>query len=186
MEEEEEEKDLCLMEDMEEVIEEADEGDLLVLRRTLSGLKGSQEEQRENIFHSRCTIQRKVCSLIIDSGSCTNVASSSMVEKLQLKATAQPHPYTIQWLNQGKGLQVNSRCLISLSIGKNYHDELWCDIIPMDACHVLLGRPWLFDRRVLHDGFLNTYTFTKDGKKITLAPLSPSQLTKSKPQKSQD
>ena len=56
----------------------------------------------------------------------------------------------------------------------------------MDACHILLGRPWLFDRRVLHDGFLNTYTFTKDGKKITLAPLSPSQLTKSKPQKSQD
>jgi len=56
----------------------------------------------------------------------------------------------------------------------------------MDACHVLLGRPWLFDKRVLYDGFLNTYTFTKDGKKITLAPLSPSQLTKSKPQKSQD
>jgi len=24
------------------------------------------------------------------------------------------------------------------------------------------------------DGFLNTFTFTKDGKKITLAPLSPS------------
>ena len=128
-EEEEEEKDLCLMEGMEEVIEEADEGDLLVLRRTLSSLKGSQDEQRENIFHSRCTIKGKVCSLIIDSGSCTNVASSSMVEKLQLKATAHPHPYTIQWLNQGKGLQVNSRCLITLSIGKNYHDELWCCLL---------------------------------------------------------
>ena len=79
MEEEEEEKDLCLMEGMEEVIEQADEGDLLVLRRTLSGLKGSQDEQRENIFHSRYTIKGKGCSLIIDSGSCTNVASSSMV-----------------------------------------------------------------------------------------------------------
>jgi len=38
----------------------------------------------------------------------------------------------------------------------------------------------------MHDGFLNTYAFTEDGKKITLAPLSISQLLKSKPQKNQD
>jgi hypothetical protein len=182
---EEEERGAYLMEEQEEVVEEADEGELLVLRRALSGLKGAQEEQRENIFHSRCTVHGKVCSLIIDGGSCANVASLSMVEKLHLQATAHPHPYNIQWLNQGKGLQVNSRCLISFSIGKNYHDELWCDIIPMDACHILLGRPWLFDRKVMHDGHLNTYTFSKDGKKITLAPLSPSQLHKSKPQTAQ-
>jgi len=180
-EEEEEDHVLSMMEeDQEEVVEEANEGELLVLRRAMSSLKGEKEEQRENIFHSRCTIQGKVCSLIIDGGSCANVASSIMVEKLGLQATAHPHPYNIQWLNQGKGLQVNSRCLSSLSIGKNYQDELWCDIIPMDACHILLRRPWLFDQRVMHDGYLNTYTFSKDGKKITLAPLSPSQLHKYK------
>ena len=34
----------------------------------------------------------------------------------------------------------------------------------------------------MHDGYLNTYSFSKDGKKIILAPLSPSQLpTKSSP-----
>ena len=48
----------------------------------------------------------------------------------------------------------------------------------MDACHMLLGRPWLFDRKVTNNGYLNTYSFMKDGKKITLAPLSPSQLHK--------
>ena len=80
-EEEEEEKEMYLMEEQEEVVEEADEGELLVLRRALSSQKGALEEQRENIFHTRCTIQGKVCSLIIDGGSCANVASSSMVEK---------------------------------------------------------------------------------------------------------
>jgi len=50
----------------------------------------------------------------------------------------------------------------------------------MDACHVLLGRPWLFDRRVVHDGHQNTYTFHKDGRKITLAPLAPHQIPKPK------
>jgi len=71
-----------------------------------------------------------MCALIIDGGSCANVVSLGMVEKLNLQATTHPHPYNIQWLNQGKGLQVNSRCLISFSIGKNYYDEIWCDIIP--------------------------------------------------------
>ena len=68
----------------EEVIAEADEGEMLVLRRALSSQKGGQEEQRENIFHSRCTVQGKVCSLIIDSGSCADVVSLSMIEKLNL------------------------------------------------------------------------------------------------------
>jgi len=53
-------------EEQEEVVEEADEGKLLALRRAMSGLKSDKEEQRENIFHSRCTVQGKVCSLIID------------------------------------------------------------------------------------------------------------------------
>jgi len=55
-EEEEEDRVVCLMEDQEEVVEEADEGELLVLGRALSNLKGDKEEQRENIFHSRCTV----------------------------------------------------------------------------------------------------------------------------------
>ena len=74
MEEEEQERDLCLIKGIEEVEEEVDKGDLLILRRTLSGLKGSLNEQRENLFHSWCTIKRKLCSLIIDSGSSTNVS----------------------------------------------------------------------------------------------------------------
>ncbi|XP_022891902.1 uncharacterized protein LOC111406756 [Olea europaea var. sylvestris] len=40
----------------------------------------------------------------------------------------------------------------------------------MDACHLLLGRPWQYDRKVLHDGFKNTYSFVKDGVKIVLGP----------------
>jgi len=41
---------MYLMEEHEEVVEEVDEGELLLLRRDLSGLKGAKEEQRENIF----------------------------------------------------------------------------------------------------------------------------------------
>jgi len=52
----------------------------------------------------------KVCSLIIDGESYANVASKTVVEKLKLSFSPHPSLYTIQWLNQGKGLQISSRC----------------------------------------------------------------------------
>ena len=53
----------------------------------------------------------------------------------------------------------------------SYHDEVFCDIIPMDICHMLMGRLWQFDRHVVHDERENTYTLTKDGVKHKLNPL---------------
>ena len=34
-----------------------------------------------------------------------------------------------------------------------------------------MGRPWQYDRKVVHNGEKNTYTFWKDGSKIVLLPL---------------
>ncbi|GAV58165.1 hypothetical protein CFOL_v3_01699, partial [Cephalotus follicularis] len=62
------------------------------------------------------------------------------------------------------------------SIGKNYEDEVLCDVIPMDACHLLLGRPWQYDRSVKHEGRKNTYTVNKDERSILLTPLIPSKI----------
>jgi len=77
-------------ENQEEVIKEVDEGAMLVRRRALSSQRSEKEEQRENIFPSRCTIQGKVCSLFIDGGNYTNVVSLSMIEKLNLLTSAHP------------------------------------------------------------------------------------------------
>ena len=111
-----------------------------------------------------------------------NVASQKLVEKLKLVATPSPSPYTIQWLNQGKGIQVSSCCLASLSNGKTYKDEIWCDVIPMDACHVLLSRPWLFDRKDMHDGRMYTYSVFVDHEKMVMHPLAlPNSLSQKKP-----
>ena len=46
----------------------------------------------------------------------------------------------------------------------------------MHATHLLLGRPWQFDRKAKHDGFKNMYSLEKDGRIYTLAPLSPKQV----------
>ena len=46
----------------------------------------------------------------------------------------------------------------------------------MDACHILLGCPWKFDRKVIHDGERNYYKFEKDGIKHTLVPLKEESI----------
>ncbi len=151
-------------------------GDVLVTRRALNmqPKAGGNEEQREHIFHTRCHINDKVCSLIIDSGSCTNVASTLLVEKLSLPTLKHPNPYRLQWLNDCGDIRVTKQVMISFSIGK-YKDEVLCDVAPMHAGHLLLGRPWQFDRRVIHDGYKNRYTLVMNNHTIVLTPLQPTE-----------
>ncbi|KAL5801030.1 hypothetical protein ACOSQ3_032662 [Xanthoceras sorbifolium] len=151
-------------------------GELLVARRALSAqAKEDDEVQRENIFHTRCHVNDKVCSVIIDGGSCTNVASTTLVKKLNLKTLKHPKPYKLQWLNDSGEVRVNKQVLVSFSIGK-YKDEVVCDVVPMNAGHILLGRPWQFDRHVTHDGYTNRYSFVLHKRPITLVPLTPRQV----------
>ena len=103
-------------------------------------MKDDIEQQHENIFRTCCHINYKVCSLIINDGSCTNVANALLVEKLQLQTLKHPRPYKLQWLNDSGEVRVQKQVLVSFSIGK-YHDEILCDVVPMYASHILLGRP---------------------------------------------
>jgi hypothetical protein len=61
-------------------------GESLVIRRTLQVQVKEDEinQQRENIFRTRCYVQSKVCGLIIYSGSYVNVCSTTLVSKLNL------------------------------------------------------------------------------------------------------
>ncbi|KAH9697902.1 Endonuclease [Citrus sinensis] len=82
----------------------------LVARRALSvQVKEDEAAQWENIFHTRCYVQDKVCSIIIDGGRCTNVASTIMVEKLGLPTLKHPRPYKLQWLNDSGEVKVNKQ-----------------------------------------------------------------------------
>uniref|UniRef100_A0A803QC23 Uncharacterized protein n=1 Tax=Cannabis sativa TaxID=3483 RepID=A0A803QC23_CANSA len=111
----------------------------LVTKRALnSQVKEEEEEvQHENIFHTRCHLNDKVCSVIINGGSCTNVASSSMAKKLGLQTLKHPRPSKLQWLNDISEVRVTKQVLVSSQIGK-YEDDVLYDVVPMQAGHLLL------------------------------------------------
>ena len=50
---------------------------LLVMKKTLLAPKQEDEEEwlMRNIFYTTCNIGGRVCSLVIDGGSCENVIS---------------------------------------------------------------------------------------------------------------
>ncbi|XP_062145847.1 uncharacterized protein LOC133853838 [Alnus glutinosa] len=159
-------------EDGDEEVLYGDGQETLVIRKSLLTPKGDSGDDwlRTNIFHTTCTVADKVCKMIIDSGSCENVVSDEAVQKLQLKTEHHPKPYKLSWLSKGSEVKVDRRCLVSFSVGKKYFDNAWCDVVAMDACHILLGRPWQYDRNVVHDGRKNTYSLSIKGQKIVLAP----------------
>lgn len=80
----------------------------MVARRALSmQVKEVTKVQRENIFHTRCHVRNKVCSVIIDGGSCTNVANTTTAEKLGMLTIKNSRPYKLQWLNDSGEVRVN-------------------------------------------------------------------------------
>ena len=66
-----------------------------------------------------------------------------------------PKPYKLHWLNE---------------------DCVLCDVVPVEAFHILLGRPWQFDKISMHNDFTNEITFTHKEMKFVLHPLTPTQV----------
>ena len=94
---------------------------------------------------------------------------------MKLPTQKHPQPYKLQWLNDAGEVKVVKQVSVKFKIG-TYHDEILCDVVPMHACHILLGRPWQFDKKVTHDGEKNLYSFVHEGRPVTLSPLSPQQV----------
>ncbi|RDY07849.1 hypothetical protein CR513_07989, partial [Mucuna pruriens] len=132
-------------------------------------------ESREHISHTRCLVQGKVCNMILDGGSCTNVASTILVEKINLQIAKHPRPYKLQWLSNIGELNIDKQVLVPFGI-KNYKDEVLCDVVLMEAGHILLGRPWQLDHKVTDKEYTNCLPFIYNELKITLTPMSPNKV----------
>ena len=120
-------------------------------------------------------MQDKVCKSITDGGSFTNAISSDLVHALSLFARRLPAPRYMQWMNQSGTLKITHKVRVKFSIG-NYVDSVDCDVAPMTACHLLLGRPWQFDVDATHGGRSNHYSFEHKGVYHVLKPMAESAI----------
>ncbi|KAK1595408.1 hypothetical protein QYE76_018523 [Lolium multiflorum] len=84
----------------------ADQYRSLVAQRVLSvQLSKAEHDQRHNLFQTRGVVKERAIRIIIDGGSCNNLASVDMVEKLSLPTRQRTHPYYIQWFESSRKLK---------------------------------------------------------------------------------
>ncbi|CAL9006343.1 unnamed protein product [Prunus brigantina] len=107
-----------------------------------------------------------------------NFAIEEGMERLTLVLQClptEPHisPYSLGWVKKGPSVRVAKTCRVPLSISKHYRDDVVCDVIDMDACHILLGRPWQFDVDATFKGRDNVILFSWNNHKITMATTVP-------------
>jgi hypothetical protein len=148
----------------------------IIVHRVLSTqLQQAEKLQRHNLFQTFFIINNRRARVTIDGRSCNNLVSSDLVKKLGLTTHPHPHPYHLMWFNDAGKAKVIHASRVPFSIG-SYASSVDCDVVPMEACSILLGRPWEFDNDATHHGRSNTYTFMHKGKKITLLPLTPTEI----------
>jgi hypothetical protein len=135
----------------------------------------SEKLQCHNLFQIFFIVKDCRVRTIIDRGSCNNLVSADFMAKIGLTTRLHTHPYYIQWLNNSGKAKVAYTTCVHFSIG-TYHDYVDCDVVPMQACSLLLGHPWEFDTDAIHYGSSNKYTLMHNGKKITLLPSTPNAI----------
>ena len=123
-----------------------------------------------NIFHIVIESGDKKSKLMIDGESSMNVVSKDTVKLLNLKVEPHRNPFRVAWVNDHT-LHVAQKCL-SIQM-EDYKDEIYCDVVPMDVAHVLLGRPWLYNLNVTNFGIDKIYSFKYKGKNNILRPAKP-------------
>jgi hypothetical protein len=113
----------------------------LIVHRALSATVGVDDKcQHHNLFNMFLVVKDCRVHTIIDGDSCNNLLNVEVVKKLSLTTWEHPHPYHIQWFNNNGKVKVTKTARIPFSIG-SYHHFADFDVVPMDACSLLLGHP---------------------------------------------
>ncbi|KAK1632600.1 hypothetical protein QYE76_006915 [Lolium multiflorum] len=110
---------------------------IVVSQRALNVLP-SASTQRCNLFQTKALVgPDKACKVIIDGGSCRNLASKELCTKLKLKYLPHPHPYYIQWLSDNGEMKVNHMVRVEFAIGPVLQEfgDVFPEEVPQDYHH---------------------------------------------------
>jgi hypothetical protein len=144
-----------------------------------------QEKERIELFHIRVVSKHTKIDTLFDTGSQANLISEETVKKLKLETIPHPKPYPLGWICDNAKLQVTRRCKLRFAITANFVDEVELDVIPLDICGIVLGSPYLYDRKAIFHRHENKYHLFKDGveyivrahtKKMNLSLINAGQM----------
>jgi hypothetical protein len=60
-------------------------------------------------------------------------------------------------------MHITKQCTFKFAISSKYVDEVRCDVVPLSECGMVLGSPYLYDRKEIFYRTKNQYQLTKAG-----------------------
>jgi hypothetical protein len=141
----------------------SDSGDEKISLVGMTGKHGEDVDCRSKLFHLRVIMRHTKVDTLIDSGSQSNLISEELVKKLGLKTQMHHRPYTLKWMSNNHQMHITKQCTIKFAISSKYVDEVTCDVVSLKECGMILGSPYLFDRKAVFYRVKNQYQFTKAG-----------------------
>jgi hypothetical protein len=101
-----------------------------------------------------------------------NLISERTVQRLRLETQSHPKPYKLNWLQPNQSHQVQRQRKVELYI-EPMMDEVLCDVVPLDACELLLGKPYIYGRDAQYKVFPHEFRLKKGGKTFVLKESLP-------------
>jgi hypothetical protein len=115
----------------------------------LTGKIGDGFDSRSKLFHIRVIMKHTKIDTLIDSGSQYNLISQEVVKKLGLNTKMHHKPYSLNWISKDHKLTITKQRIIKFAITSKYVDEVTCDVVPLETCGMVLGSPYLYDRKTI-------------------------------------
>jgi hypothetical protein len=100
---------------------------------------------------------------LFDPGSQVNLISEALFKNMGLEMKPHPKPYPLGWVCDKEKLNVTKQCRFRFSIASKLIDEVHLDVVSLDICGIVLGGPYLYDRKSIFFLHENKYHLTKGG-----------------------
>ena len=121
------------------------------------------DKKRGELFHIQVITKHTKVDTLFDNGSQVNLVSEEVVNKSVLGSIPHEKPYPLGCVTNDAPLQVTKKCILKFAISDKFKDEVELDVVPMDICGIVLGRPYLYDHKDILYRDKNQYHLFKYG-----------------------
>jgi hypothetical protein len=119
------------------------------------------ERKRNELFHIRVVSKHNKIDTLFDLGSQVNLISEALVKKMGLEMKPHPKHYPLGWVCDKEKLNVTKQCRVRFAIASKLIDEVDLDVVSLDICGIVLGSPYLYDKKTIIFHHENKYHLTK-------------------------
>jgi hypothetical protein len=82
---------------------------------------------------------------------------------MSLERKSHPKPYPLGWVWDKEKINVSKQCRVRFSITSKLVDEVYLDVVSLDICGIVLGSPYLYERKAVFFHNEKKYYLTKGG-----------------------